>query len=39
MVVVDVNDRVLGVGRLRVPPSLASTLMRGEIVRVRKALG
>lgn len=39
VVIVDEDDRVLGVGRLRVPPPLALTLMRGEVVRVRKASG
>ncbi len=36
VIVVDRDDRIVGVGRLRVPPRMVEGLERGEVVRVRK---
>ncbi len=36
VLVVDEDDRLLGVGRLRVPPRALGSLRRGEVVRVRR---
>ncbi len=36
VIVVDRGDRIVGVGRLRVPPRMLEGLERGEVVRVRK---
>lgn len=36
VLVVDEDDKLLGVGRLRVPPRALEALSRGEIVRVRR---
>ncbi|GAB6148395.1 PUA domain-containing protein [Stetteria hydrogenophila] len=39
VIIVDSEDRLLGVGRLRVPPSMLAGLERGEVVRVRRVVG
>ena len=36
VVIVDESDRLIGVGRLRVPPVMLNGLERGEIARVRR---
>ncbi|MCE4602737.1 MAG: hypothetical protein F7C08_02355 [Desulfurococcales archaeon] len=36
VVIVDEEDRLVGVGRLRVPPIMLNGLERGEVARVRK---
>lgn len=36
VIIVDEGDRLIGVGRLRVPPLMFNGLERGEIARVRK---
>lgn len=37
-IVVDPSDRVLAVGRVRIPPSMLEGLRRGETVRIRRAV-
>ncbi|MCE4599206.1 MAG: hypothetical protein F7C81_03305 [Desulfurococcales archaeon] len=39
VVIVDVNDNIIGVGRLRVSPIMLIGLEKGEIARVRKKSG
>jgi archaeosine-15-forming tRNA-guanine transglycosylase len=38
VIIVDSSDRLVGVGRLRVPPSMIDGLDRGEVVRVRRVV-
>lgn len=38
VIIVDRGDRLVGVGRLRVPPAMISGLERGEVVRVRRTV-
>lgn len=38
VIIVDSSGRLVGVGRLRVPPSMVDGLERGEVVRVRKVV-
>lgn len=38
VIIVDSEDNLVGVGRLRVPPSMIEGLERGEVVRVRRVV-